>query len=989
MDQSTLINVCSKGKSRRSVVKLYKRIRIPLRYIYRNNEKAKSIEILFGKIRGIHFVKANPINAKVLILYDEYVMDKATIMCFINEFIERLKLHREENKNNYSNKYNEEIALAIAPELLECKENKNIWYNMDINSVQSILNTDYTTGISERSAKKRLKKIGFNVISEKRKESILKRFLNNLDDTSVKLLIGVGTISIFMGEIIDGAVIFGMVLIENFLGMMHQNKAEKSIGSLKNMIVHKALAIRNGMEMKIETKKLVPGDIILMEAGDKVPADARIIKCNFLRVNEASLTGEGIPVQKGIEICERNTELGSRNNMLYMGTNIVSGNATAVIVETGMNTEIGNIAAMLQNIGIDESPIQRKMKVFTKKLTKICFAVCIGASTLGFFLGRSLAQILNLSVSLAVGALPESLPALVTISMGLSVQRLSTKNALVRKMSSLEALGSANVICCDKTGTLTMDEMTVKNIYTDKALYKVSGIGYEPNGEISLIQGESNKDSSMKELLKAGILCSNTKLTKKNGQWQIQGDPTEGALITAAGKYNMYQEGINKEVERVKEIPFDSCRRYMTVVVKDKDKIKAYSKGAFSKIIDRCSLIYEDGEIRLFTNIDKERIIAIHKDMTGHGLRVLAFSYKDLKYEEDYINNNFIFLGIVAMEDSPRLEVKKSIEKCHKAGIKVVMITGDNKGTASSIGRQLGLLKDGLVVSGNELENMSDEELDSKVGNIQVFARTSPEQKFRIVKSFKRCGYVVAMAGDGVNDSPAIKESDIGIAMGNNGSDVAKDVADITLVNDDFSSIVRAIEEGRAVSNNIRNTTRYLLAGSIGELIAIGVCSFTGSGILPLIPIQVLWANIVCESILGVGLAVEAPVGNELESVPVKKHSNLIDKDLNGKIIRRGIGIGISSIVLFKGYTMLGFGIQKARTMAFSNLIITQMVNVYDCKNNRHITDNKYMTYSTGVSAALLGAIIYIPFIASIFGTVPLGIADAGVLAAAVSSSRI
>lgn len=988
MNQSTAARIEYKSKARRRDNSLYKRIRVPVTYIYKDSQNAKKIEILLSRKHGIQLVKANPINSKVLVVYDEYIIDEDSILNLLKRVVEELKLNKENTNRKSEDNYNEEIALAIAPEFTEDEDDKHRWYAMDIKNIKAILKTDYEKGISDKSAKSRLKDYGFNVISEKKRESLFKRFIGDLNDTSVKLLLGIGTISFFLGEIIDGAVIFGMVLVETIIGMMHQSKAEKSIGSLKSMIVHKAAVLRNGCETEIETKKLVPGDVILMEAGDKVPADARIIKSNFLRVNEASLTGESVPIAKGMEICERNTELGSRNNMLYMGTNIVSGNATAVIVDTGMNTEIGNIAAMLQNIGLDESPMQIKMKNFTRKLTKVCIAVCIGASAMGLLLGRSLAQVLNLSVSLAVGALPESLPALVTIAMGLSIQRLSTRNAVVRKMNAVEALGSANVICCDKTGTLTLNEMTVKKIYCDKALYKITGIGYEPKGKLELLEGEPNKTFSREELLKAGILCSNTKLIKKDNQWQIQGDPTEGALLTVVEKCNLKEEFVRNEFERIKEIPFDSCRRYMTVVVKNQNKIKAYCKGAFSKIVDKCNMIYEDGEIRLFTKADREKMLLIHKEMTGEGLRVLAFAYKDLKNEKDDIKGNFTFLGLAAMEDSPRLEVKNSIEKCHNAGIKVVMITGDNKDTASSIGEQLGLLKDGLVVTGTELENMTDEELDAKVGNIEIFARTSPEQKFRIVKSFKRCGYVVAMTGDGVNDAPAIKEANIGIAMGNNGSDVAKDVADITLVDDDFSTIVRAIEEGRAVSNNVRNTTKYLLAGSIGELIAIGFCSFAG-GMLPLIPIQVLWANIVCESILGVSLAVEAPTGEEMKYPVAEKSTNLMDKDLSSKIIKRGMGIGITSIALFEGYSRLGFGVQRARTMAFSNLILTQVVNVYDCKNNKKITDNRYMTYATATSVALLGAIIYVPFLASIFGTVPLGIVDTGILAASVSASRI
>ncbi|MFT8315404.1 MAG: HAD-IC family P-type ATPase [Clostridium sp.] len=987
MSQSAAASVDCNSICRKEVI-LYRRIRIPVRYIYRSKQNAQHVEVLLYKRQGIKFVKANPITAKILILYDEHIINEETIVDFLERVIDELKIQNKNARKDISGNYNEEIALAIAPNLMGNESNGNTWHAMNIKYIKAVLKTNYEKGISNRSAEDRLRNFGLNVISENKKKSILQKLFSNLNDTSARLLVGVGIASFFLGQIADAIVVLGIVFVETSLGIIHQNRAEKSIHSLKNMIVHKATVLRGGRELEIESKNLVPGDIILIDAGEKVPADARIIQCNYLRVNESSLTGESVPIAKSTRICDKNVELASRDNMLYMGTNIVSGNATAVVVETGMNTEIGNIAAMLQNIKLDETPLQRRMKNFTQKLTRICILLCIGVGAVGILSGRSLAEVLTLSVSFSVGALPESLPAVVAIAMGLSVQRLANRNAIVRKMNAVETLGCANVICCDKTGTLTLNEMTVKKIYCDKSLYKVTGLGYEPKGEMILLEGEPNKNHSTEELLKAGILCSDAKLVKQENKWQVQGDPTEGALLTAAAKCNIDEEDVKEAFERVREIPFDSCRRYMTVVVKSENHIRAYCKGAFTEVIDKCSMIYEDGEERLFTKADKERIISIRDDMTGEALRVLTFAYKDLKCENEEIDGNFTFLGLDAMEDSPRLEVKNSIKKCHNAGIKVVMITGDNKDTASSIGKQLGLLDGGLVVSGAELEDMSDEELDSKISNIEIFARTSPEQKLRIVKAFKRFGYVVAMTGDGVNDAPAIKEASIGIAMGNNGSDVAKDAADITLVDDDFSTIVRAIEEGRAVSNNIKNTTKYLLAGSLGEIIAIGACSFV-SGMLPLIPIQILWTNVICETILGASLAVESPSENVMDYPPVERNAPLIGKGMSSKIIKRGIGIGLTSAAVFEGYNMLGFGVQKARTMAFCNLILTQLVNVHDCRNNKKVMSNRYMTYSTLSSAALLGIIIYVPVIGSIFGTVPLGIADAGVLLASTSVSRV
>jgi Ca2+-transporting ATPase len=992
-----MLNVAkeAEGIGTRNESVLLQRIRIPIKSIYRNEAMCNDIGSYFDKIKGIHYIKANPLTAKVLVIYDERIITEGEIEKNLYNYLRKLSSSRIEEgiiKINRMN-FNEEISTALA-ELPYSNDKlpsngKGLWHYINRNKIKNYLNTDYNYGLSKLEVHKRTKEAGLNVLSEKKRKSLIKKIIENLNDTSTKLLLGVSGISFLLGHIVDAVAVLGIVIVETFFSVLQQHKAENSILSLKDMLVNKALVIRDGIEHEIEAKRLVPGDIILIEAGDKVPADARIIECTDLKTSEASLTGESTAIIKNCSECNKYTELGDRSNMIYMGTDVVGGRGKAVIVATGMRTEIGKIATMLQGINNESTPLQRRMLKFTSKLTKYAFIFSLGAAAVGLLTGRSLGQVLTLAVSFSIGALPESLPAVVTVAMGISVQRLSQRNVIVKKINAVETLGCANVICCDKTGTLTMNEMTVKQLYVDNSLYGFTGSGYNPSGKIRLIEGEPNKEKELEKLLTCGVLCNNSKLTQvEKGKWSIQGDPTEGAIVTAARKIGLNEDLLREEYCRVKEIPFDSDRRCMTVIVKEEEGYTAYCKGSFTSVIDKCSTIYDNGKIRLFTSTDKERITRIRDEMTDEALRVLAFAYKKLDSKGDNINNNFTFLGFSGMEDPPRPGAREAIKKCHKASIKVVMITGDNKNTAAAIGKQLGLLNHGLVLSGAELEDMTDEELDSKIRDIQVFARTSPKQKLRIVKAFKRFGYVVAMTGDGVNDAPAIKEANIGIAMGKNGSDVARDSADIVLVDDKFSTIVTAVLEGRATSNNIKNTMKYLLAGSLGEIIAIGACAIA-AGTLPLLSIQILWINVICETIMGSTIALEPPSEEVMENKPEKKDAPLIYKKMGTEILRRSLGIGLSSFGLYSLYNFLGGSPAKARTMAFSNLICSQIVNAYGCRGNKKSLPHRYMNRAAVACIAMLAGILYIPFLSSIFGTVSITGTDWLMLGGASALSRI
>lgn len=980
---------------------LHKRIRVYIQSIYKNQEKALEIERLSSCITGVKYCKANPSTGSVLIIYDNETTDEHLIKRQIYRFISKkllanlptnmeaansLMCKKAVIVENIEKTAEQQIPLAVSNRNISVKSTDN-YHSIKVCDIEKKLNTNFINGLSKTQVDETIKELGLNVISEAKKKSIIAKFFENLNEFSTKLLVGVGLVSFMLGQFADAVAILGIAAVETILSTLQQHKAEKSLYSLKKMMVRNATVIRNGKKRIIDAKYLVPGDVIIIEAGEKVPADARIIECYELKTSEATLTGESAPVCKSLDICNSNTELANRYNMIYMGTNVLSGRGKAIVVATGINTEIGKIAYMLQNIKNECAPIEKKIKKVTNKIIKLALGVCLGISALGLLRGTPLVQVFILGVSFAIGAIPESLPAVVTAAMALSVQKMASKNAIVRKLPAVETLGSANVICCDKTGTLTMNEMTVKEIYVDNNTYEITGSGYNPKGDIVLNHGEIDKKESLHKIIDAGVLCNNSTISNCDGKWQIHGDPTEGALLTLAYKNNTKVEEIFNKYERIKEIPFDSSTRYMTVLVEDEKEMTAYCKGSLSKVLDKCTRIYENGKERLITYADRENLQHIADEMGKKALRVLSFAYKKVLKDNKNIDNNFVFLGLVGMEDPPRDGVKECIQKCRGAGIKVVMITGDNKNTAAAIGRKIGLLTDGIVLSGTELDDMSDDELSVIINKIQVFARTSPEQKYKIVKAFKRSGNVVAMTGDGVNDAPAIKEADIGIAMGRNGSDVARDTADIILTDDNFATIVAVIEEGRAVNLNIKNSVRYLLSGCLSEILAIVLASVL-IGIPLLLSLQLLWINVVAETILGSALTLEKPSDDIMNCPPILKDDKIIDGELKKKIVRRGIATGLITFGIFQGSLFLGAGLQKARTLAFTSLILSQIANVYDCKTNKR-SKNKYMNVASTACVTMLGGILYAPFMSSFFSTMPLNMADILLLSGTTTLSKI
>ena len=635
---------------------LYIRIRITVKLIYRNMDETNKLTDYLQRIKGIAKIKGNPLNGKVLILYDENIICQREVEQILNLYLisKRKRVNNELidiSNRNFTEEFGQELSQCIPiyyQQSSDLNVNNDCWHTMNEHEISNNLASDFNKGLSNIVSKQRITEFGLNILSEKKKKSIIAKFIENLDNLSSKLLLGVSIFSFTIGQVVDGVIVLAIVFMETYLSTMHQYKAEKSLCSLKNMQVNKAKTKRDGVQREIDAKYLVPGDIIYLEAGDKVPADSRLLKCYDLKTNEASLTGESLPICKITEICDNTTELAERFNMVYMGTIVLSGRAKAIVVATGMDSRIGRIASMLQDIRAQSTPLQLKMEKFTNKITKISFLTFLGVGTVAIFMGSGIAEVVTIGVGFSLSAIPESLPAIVAVAMSISVQKMSKRNAIVRKLPAVEALGSANVICCDKTGTLTMNEMTVKKIATDNSVFSVSGDGYSPIGSIELLEGSYLAKDALNMLLIAGVLCNNSKLNVCDSKWTVNGDPTEGALLSVARKYNINEESLKKDSPRIKEIPFDSSKRYMTVVVNTPEGKVAYCKGSLTIILEKCKTIIINGEERLLTSDDKNNVRETSEKMGDEALRVIAFGYKNIttKNGEKSINKNFVFINI-------------------------------------------------------------------------------------------------------------------------------------------------------------------------------------------------------------------------------------------------------------------------------------------------------------------------------------------------------
>ncbi len=860
------------------------------------------------------------------------------------------------------------------------------YYNLSISDAIKSIDTSQK-GLSEEEARQRLKKHGINELKQREKISPLQILIRQFTSCIVFILLAALIISLIIGERLDAIVISTIVVLNGVFGFIQEFKAEKAIEALKKLTALKAKVIRNGKETEIDSRELVPGDIILLETGSKVPADARLIDIAAFQVDEASLTGESVSSNKTTDPLDDNILVNDQENMVFMGTIVTKGHAKAIVTGTGMNTEIGKIADMVQDVEEKLSPLQVKLKKFGKWLGLVTIGICVvvfGVGVLREYLTTGLVEtsfaieMFLASVALAVAAIPEGLPAIVTISLAFGVRKMSKRNALIRKLPAVETLGCTNIICSDKTGTLTKNEMTVREIYVNNALIEVTGDGYTPEGKFTQTNNEKVDISSLVLLFRSSILCNDSRLNH-NERWEIFGDPTEGALLVSAGKAGFKKAEIENQFPRTDEIPFDSERKCMTTIHKINEEYIAYIKGAPDVILDNCKYISINGQVKDITGEDRKRILDVNQEMANRALRVLGFAYRSLteKYtpEPEVVEKDLTFIGLQAMIDPPREEVRESIAKCKSAGISAVVITGDHKLTAIAITKELGLFKEGdKALSGEELDKLSDDELDEIVENIVICARVSPEHKVRILSALKKKGHVVAMTGDGVNDAPALKRSDIGIAMGITGTDVAKEASDMVLTDDNFASIVNAVEEGRGIYNTIKQFVQYTLSSNLGEILVVFLAILIGWP-LPLIAIQILWVNLLTDGLPGLALGLDPFNKDIMKKPPRRREEEIISGDVIQNILIVGFVMGVGTLFMFYCY---GIETVKAKSIAFTTLVMFQLFNVltYRAKSFKiDIKTSKFLVGSVVISLLMQFAVLYTPLSAA-FKTVPLGLVD-------------
>jgi len=876
------------------------------------------------------------------------------------------------------------------------------WYRTEISETAQKLNTNLEMGLTDTQVEAKRLEYGLNELAEEAGKSIWSMLLDQFKEFLVVLLLIAAVISGFLGEWVDSVVILIIVALNAFLGVFQEFKAEKALAALKKLAAPHAKVLRNGHVHEISASELVPGDIIILEAGDFVPADCRLIEAVNLKVEESALTGESVPVDKVTETFTDELPLADRKNLVFMGTVVTYGRAKAIVTQTGMQTEIGQIAKMIQQVEPETTPLQEKLAEFGKYLGVLALGICALIFVIGWMRGEHPVEMFLTSVSLAVAAIPEGLPAIVTIVLALGVQRMAKERAIIRKLPAVETLGAATVICSDKTGTLTQNQMTVRKIYVAGDTYDLSGQGYSPEGEFSQ-NGQAIKvpdEGALKTLLLAGALCNDANLTREKNEgadvWKIIGDPTEGALVVAAAKAGIRREKIGAEFPRVLEIPFDSDRKLMTTIHRGSlpeehlrrleaerpDGLWAVTKGAPDMVLSRCVAYLSPQGIRELTPEVCEQLLGINETMAKDALRVLAVAVRRMPPAEqvdlEHTEEELIFVGFWGMIDPPRLEVRDAIAECRAAGIKPVMITGDHRVTATAIAKELGLLTEGqLVVNGQELDQMSEEELAEQGEQIAVYARVSPEHKVRIVDMFRKKGHVVAMTGDGVNDAPALKRADIGAAMGIAGTDVAKGAAEMVLADDNFATIVGAVREGRIIFENIKKAVYFLLSCNIGEIFSIFFAILLQLPV-PLVAIQILWVNLVTDSLPALALGMEPAEPGIMKRQPRRKDQGIFTKGMKRTIFFDGLFIGFITLVAFDIGYKIENNVDMGRTLAFATLSFSQLIHVF---NFRSIRDsifkpgakiNPYLIGASVVSGLVQFVVMAIPSFRNIFKIVYL-----------------
>jgi Ca2+-transporting ATPase len=845
--------------------------------------------------------------------------------------------------------------------------------------------TSQVTGLSEADAAERAIQYGPNEIQAAKRISAWEILLEQFKNILILILLGATAISLFLGHGVESIVIAVIVLFAVLLGFIQEYRAEHAIEALQKMAAPTATVLRDGEEIKVPARNLVPGDVVILHTGDRIPADARLLEAVNLQVDEAALTGESVPVEKHNQpVPGTDLAVGDRKNMVYAGTAITYGRGKALVVATGMQTEFGKIAQLLQTVERGKTPLQQNLDRVGTMLARGAFVVVVIIVALGFMRGQPFIEMLIFGIALAVAVVPEALPAVVTISLAIGVQKMVKRHALIRRLSAVETLGSTSVICSDKTGTLTKDEMTVRKIFSAGQLFSVSGAGYTPSGEFSLNDGVPTAPSAQLLLmLSAAVLSSDTHLVSgenDTGQdWDIRGDPTEGALVVAAAKAGLHKDALDAEFPRVHEIPFSSETKRMTTLHQTSSGLTAYAKGAPEVILASCTLQTTANGIQVLSEEQRQQILLVAREMAGDALRVLAIATKpDATLET--AERGMTFLGLAGMIDPPRLEAKAAIAVCVEAGIRSVMITGDHPVTAQAVARELGLLKTGRVVTGAELDGMSDEQLHSEVETIDVYARVSPAHKLRVVTALQANGHIVAMTGDGVNDAPALKKADIGIAMGITGTDVTKEAAAMTLTDDNFASIVAAVEEGRGVFGNIKKYLMFLLSSNIGEIGLMAGSALLGLP-LPLTAVQILYVNLATDGLPALALSVDPPETDLMRRKPRNPRTGIFTRPMVSLMAVGGIWSTVVNLGLFSWAMKSGRSQAEAMTMSFVALVLIQFFNAYSFRSDRHSVlhkpfANKWLNIAVFWEIALLVLIVYVPILHEPFNTYSLSPID-------------
>ncbi len=856
----------------------------------------------------------------------------------------------------------------------------SMWTSLEVEELVRQLGTNTLYGLSSAESTRRLIEAGPNELQAPRRISPWAIFVEQFKSVIVLILIVAVGLSVFLGHGLEAIAIGVIVLFATLLGFIQEYRAERALEALRQMAAPTATVLRDGKEIEILSRELVSGDVIILRTGDKIPADARLIEAINLQADEATLTGESIPVEKHTSpLPNDELPIGDRKNMVFAGTAATYGRGRAVVVATGMQTEFGRIARLLATVEIGQTPLQNNLKRVGHALAYVALAVVILIVGLGFFRGQPLLEMLVFGIALAVAVVPEALPAVVTISLAIGVQRMVKRNALIRRLPAVETLGSTSVICSDKTGTLTKDEMTVRKIVLPGQSIEVSGAGYEPQGAFSCNGNAVDLSGPIAELLRAAVLASDAQLTRSDERWDIKGDPTEGALVVVAAKAGLHKSDLDVQFPRLSEIPFTSESKRMTTLHALPVGSVAYAKGAPEVILNACTRQLTNAGENVLDDARRAELLAEAQRMASEALRVLAVATKTETTLTD-AECGMTFLGLMGMIDPPRPEAQAAIQTCRQAGIHVVMITGDHPLTAQAVAKELGLFVTGRVVTGAELEGMSDAELEARMGDIDIFARVSPAHKLRVVTALQGKGHVVAMTGDGVNDAPALKKADIGIAMGVTGTDVSKEAAVMTLIDDNFASIVAAVEEGRGIFGNIKKYLTYLLSSNIGEITLIAGASVLEMP-MPLTAVQILYINLATDGLPALALAVDPYEPDLMRRPPRSSGTGMFTRPVVSLMVVGGLWSALANLSLFTWALQSGRSLEESITMTFISLALIQFFKAYNFRSDRHSVldrpfSNKWLNLAVVWEGVLLILIVYVPFLQGPLGTFGLSLMD-------------